>query len=130
MSDYTPKLQHMARLARERPTLLANLLKIYQDQEGLNEIQLAAFLNTDINQLTRLALCRRPRTDPSVFRSDIEQIAGYTSVNPAQLAKLVRSAMALEIRHRVAASKTQPLLAARDRDKADEPDVIQDSTDV
>jgi hypothetical protein len=130
MSDYTPTLHRLARLARERHTLLAGLLAIYQDQEGLNETQLAAFLKGDLNTLSRLALCRRPRTDAVNFRPDVEQIAAYTNVNATQLAKLIRAATAYEERRRVDGSITRALLAARDRDEADEPYESQDSTDV
>jgi hypothetical protein len=109
---------------------LAGLLAIYQDQEGLNEAKLAAFLKGNVNALALLALCRRPRTDTVHFRPDVEQIAAYTNVNATQLARLIRAAMAYEERRRVVGSRTQTLLAARDRDEADEPDESQDSTDV
>jgi hypothetical protein len=130
MSEYTPTLHRLARLARERHTLLAGLLAIYQDQESLNEAELAAFLKGDASALLRLALCRRPRTDPVNFRPDVERIATYANVNATQLAKLIRAAAACEERHRVVGSTTQILLAARDRDEADESDESQNSTDV
>jgi hypothetical protein len=130
MSDYTPTLHRLARLARERHTLLAGLLAIYQDEERWNEAQLAAFLQGDINALLLLALCRRPRTDTVNFRPDVERIAAYTDVNATQLAKLIRAAAAYEERRCVDGSRRQTLLAARDRDETDEPDESQDSTDV
>lgn len=130
MSDYTPTLHRLARLARERHTLLAGLLAIYQGQEGLDEAKLVAFLKGDVNSLSLLALCRRPRTDTVNFRPDVERVAAYANVNPTQLAKLVRAATAYEERCRVVGSTTQILLAARDRDETDEPDESQDSTDV
>jgi hypothetical protein len=122
MSDYTPTLHRLARLARERHTLLAGLLAIYQAQEGWKEAQLAAFLKGDINALSLLALCRRPRTDTVHFRPDVERIAAYVHVDATRLAKLIRAAMAYEERRRVVGSSAQTLLAARDRDEADEPD--------
>jgi hypothetical protein len=128
MNDYTPKLQRLAQLASEHHALLASLLAIYQGQEELNEGQLAAFLQGAVDSLPLLALCHRPRTDN--FRPDVEQIAAYAGVNALQLAKLVRAATAYEERRRVGGSGTHTLLAARDRDEADEPDELQDSTDV
>ena len=130
MNDYTPKLQRLAQLAREHHTLLASLLAIYQDQEELNEAQLALYLQGTVDSLPLLALCRRPRTDTVNFRPDVEQIAAYTNVNARQLAKLVQAATAYEERRRVAGSTMQTLLAARDRDETDELDEDQDSTDV
>lgn len=128
MNNDILQLQRLARLARERPTLLAEFLAIYQKQEGWNDVQLAAFLQGDVNVLPLLALCRRPRTNN--FRPDVEQIAAYAGVSAPQLAKLVRAATAYEERHRVTGSTIQTLLAARDRDETDELDEYQDSTDV
>jgi hypothetical protein len=130
MSDYTPTLHRLARLARERHTLLAGLLAIYQDQEGLNEAQFAAFLKGTVNAMSLLALCRRPRTDTVNFRPDVERIAAYASVDATQLAKLIRAATAYEERSRIVGSRMRILLAARDRDETYEPDESQDFTDV
>jgi len=92
MTDYRPSFHHLALLARERDAFMASLLAIYQEQEELDEAELAWFLETDVQALMRLALCRRPRMDASHFDRDIEQIASYTNVNAAQLARLARAA--------------------------------------
>lgn len=117
MSDHTPQLERLARMARQQPKLLARLLAIYQEQEELTESGLAAFLEGDVHALTLLALCRRPRMDPGHFDSDIEQIANYTQVSAAQLAQLVQAATAYEQRRGGTAShpvspKGNPMLTS------------------
>lgn len=96
MTDYVPRLERLARIAHSRPTLLAGLLRLYQEQEELDAAALGAFLQADAHALTLLALCRRPRMDVVNFHSDVEQIADYTHVNAAQLARLVQTAVTYE----------------------------------
>lgn len=114
MSDYTPSLRRLALLARGRRTMLASLLALYQQREELSEAQLGALLGGDEQTLTRLSLCQRPRMDAH-FRADVERIAAAVGVSPAQLAKLVRAALAYEERG-VVSGAAAALLAARDRD--------------
>jgi hypothetical protein len=129
MSDYTPSLHRLAQLARNRPTLLAGLLAIYQKQEGMDEIGLAKFLGCDVSALLRLALCHRPRMSVLDFRTDVEEIATYTQVNALQLAKLIRSAAAQEERRHVSGNTRQILLAARDHDESNNPSEAPESDD-
>lgn len=121
MSDYTPSLHRLAQLARDQRTLLAGLLVLYEEQEGLTEEDVAALLGADRDALTKLALCQRPRMEAAHFRADIERIASYAQVSPTPLAKLVRAAVAFEQRVGATARVSRILLAARDRD-ADEPE--------
>ena len=92
MSDYPPRLERLAHMARQRPTLLAGLLAIYQEQEDLTAGELADFLEGDIEALTPLSLCRCPRMEPGRFQSDVAQIADYAHVKATQLAKLIQTA--------------------------------------
>ncbi len=113
MNEYTPSLARLAKLARTRREFLASLLAVYQEQKKLDDQQLAEFLGCDIEALTHLALCQRPRPFPD-FRHDIERIASHIPTNPLQLAKLIRTAESLEDMRQEHSQEI--LLAARDHD--------------
>src|SRR5579884_2267915 len=110
MSNYQPSLDRLAQLARERPGLLAGPLHLYQEQEGLDDEQLAA--------IPRLALCGRPRT--THFREDVERIARYIQADMLQLAMVIRAAESREALGQSAEGASPTLLAARDYDEDDE----------
>lgn len=125
MSDYTPSLHRLALLARDRRTMLASLLALYQECEGLSDAELGARLGGDRDALTKLALCLRPRMEAAHFQADVERIAAAAGVSPVALARLVRKALAYEV-HGVNTKTTgtygaAALLAARERD-TDEPE--------
>ncbi len=103
-------LARAAQRAREYPEFMAYLLARYQALRGLTDEQLAAELGCTPQDLTRLALCLRPR--PDHLAEDIAQIAGYVKADPARLANLVRvteAALAAQ-----ATSASGRLLAARE----------------
>src|SRR5262245_57416656 len=58
-------LSSIARRAEERPTFLANLLAAYARSEDLDDDALAARLGCPAEQLSRLKLCRAPRSEPT-----------------------------------------------------------------
>lgn len=122
--DAQPSLGRLASLAAGRPSLMSSLMQLYREQEGMNDQQLAAFLECEAEALPRLALCRRPRQAPD-FRGDIEAIAAHTGANPTRLAGLVRAAEGLQaLREGHEAGPTTPntttsmLMAARDYDES------------
>jgi len=116
MSDYTPSLHRLAKLARDQRTLLAGLLVLYQDQEQLSDPALGELLGGGESSLTKLALCQRPRMEAAHFRSDIERIADYAQVSATQLARLVRAAVVYEKRAADTSANRPILLAARDHE--------------
>jgi hypothetical protein len=121
MQHYKPSLDHLALLAKERPNLLAGVLHLYKEQEGLDDQQLAVLLGCEVEALPRLALCERPRPAPH-FREDVERIATYIHADMLQLAMLIRAAETREaFSHRPGAAPPT-LLAARDHDEAEETD--------
>jgi hypothetical protein len=126
MNDYTPSLRRLASLAQQRHGYLAGLLEIYQEQEGVDDQQLAILLGGEVSSLPRLALCQRPRS-VSHFRQDIERIAQYAHVQPVALARLVRSAEAIE-QSRQNESKTF-FLAARDYHEVEEENSLHKDRD-
>jgi hypothetical protein len=121
MNKYSPSLSRLVMLAQGRPSLLALPLILYQDQEDLDDQQLAAGLGCSVDMLTRLALCERPRPAPH-FREDVERIAHYIQADPMQLAMAIRAAESREaLRQRAGAAQDRvqrTLLAARDNEEA------------
>lgn len=114
--QYQPNLTRLASLATSRLSLMSSLMKLYREREGMDDEQLAAFLECDPGALPRLALCRRPRQAPD-FRGDIEAIAAHTGANPGRLAKMVRAA---EVQEALSGGGTaggpSMLMAARDHE--------------
>jgi hypothetical protein len=128
MKHYKPSLDRLALLAQERPNLLAGPLHFYKEQEGLGDEQLAALLGCELEALSRLALCERPRPAPH-FREDVERIATYIHADMLQLAMVIRAAESREaLSHRPAPARPT-LLAARDYEEAEEPQAPDTITD-
>ena len=65
-----------------------------------------------------ISLCRAPRAAPPHFREDIEAVADRFQVRADSLARIVR--------HVQVSSGAGILLAARDRDTEDDPDISRD----
>ncbi len=128
MNDYRPTLERLAILARERSNLLAGPLHLYQEQEGLNDEQLAALLGCDTSVLHRLALCERPRPAPH-YREDVERIAEYIRADMLQLARVIRAAETREALSSQPGTFRPGLLAARDNDESEESQDPQTGTD-
>jgi hypothetical protein len=113
MNRYSPSLERLAQLAQGRQNLLAGPLKLYKEQEGLDDEQLAALLRCEPAALSRLALCERPRPAPR-FREDVERIATYIHADLMQLAMLIRAAESREALSKKPGETSPALLAARD----------------
>ncbi len=128
MKHYKPSLDRLARLARERPHLLAGPLQLYKEQEGLDNEQIAALLGCELEALPRLALCERPRPAPH-FREDVERIAAYIHADMLQLARVIRAAETREALSSGPATARPTLLAARDYDESEEPQAPNSTTD-
>ncbi|MGH2496656.1 MAG: hypothetical protein ACRDIV_18300 [Ktedonobacteraceae bacterium] len=128
MKHYKPSLDRLARLARERPNLLAGPLQLYKEQEGLNNEQLAVLLKCEPEALSRLALCERPRPAPH-FREDVERIAAYIHADMLQLAMVIRAAETREALTSRPTTARPMLLAARDHEESEEPQTTDSNTD-
>jgi hypothetical protein len=118
MKDHSPSLDRLALLAQGHPHLLARPLALYKQQEGLDDQQLAAMLGCEVEALSRLALCERPRQAPH-FREDVERIARYIHADMMQLAMLIRATESREALRQGSSAAEPTLLAARDYE--DEP---------
>jgi hypothetical protein len=113
-------LRRAVELAAENPFFLASALEAYRSFNSLDDAALAAHLGCSLGDLPRLALCRRPGLDPTMFRKEVEHIASYGSVQAERLAQLIREVESLEAlqsaeRSGATTSGQGLLMAARDR---------------
>lgn len=112
--DALARLTRAARRAEADPFFFAHTLAAYRAQNGLDGAGLAQVLACSAAQLVQLALCRTPDTDAGRFRTDIEQIAASTGVDPLRIARLVRAVHAATALRHVAEEPVTYHLAARD----------------
>lgn len=118
MKHYEPSLNRLITLAKGRSNLLAGLLTLYKEQEGLDDEQLAQRLGCEIEAIARLALCERPRSGPH-FREDVQRIATYIHADMLQLAMLIRALEAREAFSHQSSATSPTLLAARDHEESE-----------
>lgn len=116
----TNPLERLADRARHEPYFLAAQLEAFAVAAGLDDAGLCAALGCPAGELARLRLCRAPRDPAAGFREDVEAIARRFGLDPAVLAKAVKSARAAaRLRDAVAAPEQAGyLMAARDRDES------------
>lgn len=102
------------------PFFLASAMNEYAHSENLDDSRLAALLGCSVDTLSSVALCRRPRPEPSVFRHDVNRIAERFNVRADALAEIVRRADVLMEMQRIAPTERGLLMAARDAEQNDE----------
>jgi len=130
----TNSLAHAAQRAVQHEFFLAGILHEYQQANQLDDEGLAKFLGCHINDLSRLALSRRPALEQKAFIRDIEHLAQRFHLNGDQLAIIVRQVDSLRaLRQQLTSNrKVQQmegiLRAARDRDP-DREDESEDTDD-
>ena len=94
-----PKLERLlaraATRASRRAFFFASALEDYRKIEGLDEVQLSDYLRCTSKDLTRLALCRRPKSESPKFKDEVRAIAQRTGVDAGRLMKLLRHVDAL-----------------------------------
>jgi hypothetical protein len=108
------RLEALARRVEDNPDFLAFTLADYARSEQLSDSALAVRLGCDVRQLSRLRLCRRPRSEPELFQSDVTRIASALDIDRDILLEAVRRTDALAAL-RDALDDTGFLMAARDR---------------
>jgi hypothetical protein len=106
-------LKFAAQKASGDPFFLASALKVFQTIENPSGAELAEYLEISETDLVRLALCRRPYTEESSFRSGINEICTKFKLSPVNLINLLRRA---EIYEQSSTPGSQ-LIAARDREE-------------
>ncbi len=127
-------LAHAAQRAVSHEFFLAGILREYQQANQLDDDALAKLLGCHVNDLPRLALCRRPATEQKAFIQDIEHLAQRFHLHGDQLAIVIRQVDSLRaLRQQLAsthnAQQMQGILrAARDRYQ-DSADSLEDLDD-
>ena len=137
MKPMTDNLSNLTTVAiaqrlRSDARYMAYALAAYQQQEGMDETELASALGTFHEMLTRLALCRRPSANAAQFAEQVRLMADYTLIDEALLAALLRQVEVVErlaqrpvhMQESTTATATDLpewglLAAARDREEAE-----------
>ena len=115
-------IAHAAQRAATHEFFLAGILREYQQFNQLDDDAFAKLLGCHINDLPRLALCRRPATEQKAFRQDIEHLAQRFHLHGDQLAIVIRQIDSLRaLRQQLTSTDNAQqmpgiLRAARDRD--------------
>jgi len=99
-------LLKMSRLASDDPFYMGWHLARYSEMKGLKAAELAKKLGCLPETVNSISLCRAPRSEPPLFREDIERVADRFQVKADKLMGIVRYAQI--------ASDESMLLAARD----------------
>ena len=131
-SNPSKALERAAQRAMTSEFFLASTLYEYQQANHFDAKALAARLGCDVNDLPRLALCRRPSaTDQRAFWHDIEHLAQRFRLRADQLATIIRRVDSLRAlrQHQTSTLNAQGMLrAARDREESSS-DVTEDADD-
>jgi hypothetical protein len=109
-------LEALARRVEGDPDYLAYLLRLYADAERLDDPGLTAALGCRPEDLTRLRLCRAPRSDAAGPRADVARIAEHFRLDEVRLLSVVRRAAALRALAAAEPGSRGMLLAARDEE--------------
>jgi hypothetical protein len=117
-------LEHAAERAAQLKAFLGWDLARLRAIERINREGLAARLQVNGENLTRLELCRSPQRG-SGFRADVETIAHYVGIEPLRLAATVRLGDVLATLQAAPQSSPEAVLAAA-RDAAGEPSLVDD----
>ncbi|MFN8463963.1 MAG: hypothetical protein U0X20_00370 [Caldilineaceae bacterium] len=88
-------LSMLAFQLRLDPDYMSNVIFRYQASENLDGRQVSSLLSIPEEQLTRLALCRRPRQTGQNFAAEVHQLAAYSGADLAALASMIRQVDAL-----------------------------------
>jgi hypothetical protein len=113
---------------------LAGVLREYQQANQLDDNALAVLLGCHLNDLQRLALCRRPAMEQNAFIKDIEHLAQRFHLHDDQLAIVIRQVDSLRaLRQQLTSTRNAQqmpgiLRAARDRDQ-ESADSLEDLDD-
>jgi hypothetical protein len=106
--------------ATELDYFVARDLAFYCSLNQIDEVALSRVLKATPEDVHRLGLCRRPESNPLVFRSQVETIARHTGVDPQRLAELFRETEAARALGTLSITSSDTsavgtLMAARDR---------------
>lgn len=80
----------MAQRASRDKTLFAALIEASSQRHNKTWEQIAQELNLEMEQLVKLALCKRPR--PLMLAQDVMQIVTYVGINKTTLSQFMQQA--------------------------------------
>ena len=120
-----PKLiQRFVNQARKDTFFLGWALSVYQEIQSIDDHQLARWLECDLKNLNRLALCRLPDDKSPKFQNDIKKIAKFGRCSADRLVLLLREVVSiLSLRGEVIEDTRGLLMAARGRKPDGEDDL-------
>jgi len=119
-------LVRAAARAEGDPFFIGFALAAYRDLAGFDDRQLGTWLGCPLQNLPRLALCRRPDGESAMFGDEVQRIARYVEVEAGRLAQLLRAVENVEAMQGAAPGA---LMAARDRKREGAAGGIQQSDD-
>jgi hypothetical protein len=117
-------LERLAERVGSDPFFLAAAISAYQRGSQVDDQSLATKLGCPLGVLARLRLCRMPASVAPGFWRDIQMIADHFSINPDELADVVRLGQSIVQLQAAHDSKGEPagfLMAARDEEPGDRP---------
>ena len=85
-------LRRLVERARHDAFFVGRALSIYQKLHGLDDQQMAQWLECSEADLERLALCRHPDDKKDGFQQDVRKIAAFAVCNPDRLVQVLREA--------------------------------------
>lgn len=95
LSSENRHLQLLAHQLKQDPDYMASVLSRYQISERLDDQSLSEYLLISQPQVTRLALCKRPRSSDRTFADQVRQLAAYCGTDVSRLAAIIRQVDAL-----------------------------------
>ena len=85
-------LRRLVERIRRDAFFIGRALAVYQQLHGLDDQQLAQWLECSTDNLIRLALCRLPDDKSDGFQQDVRKIAAFAACNPDRLVQVLREA--------------------------------------
>ena len=87
-------LRRLVERARQDAFFIGRALAVYQQLHGLDDQQLAQWLECSEADLNRLALCRLPDDKSDGVQRGVRKIAAFAACNPDRLVQVLREATA------------------------------------
>lgn len=123
MSNKVKYLQKFVEKANTDRFFVGWSLAQYRTFHGLDEQDLAQFLECDIEHINRLSLCRQPDDQGDQFQEEVRRIAGFGACSPDRLVGLMREVAAFSaLQEDTQERQGAMLMAARDRKEEGEVD--------
>ena len=90
-------LRLAAERAADEPSFFAYVLREYRAMFSLDQRSLARKLGCTVDDMTRLALCRKPDLSAPKWSEDLEKVANYVRVDAVLLLNILREVDSLAV---------------------------------